>query len=564
MSSFDGLRAIVYARYSTDMQNPKSVEDQHAEIEGFAARNGIKVIRRYEDREKSSSTMFDRPGLDEMLNDVVEKRVKADVLLLEHPNRLSRDTVDSLRIRGLLEFMKMRIVTVHQGEMDEMKMTFHGLMGREFLKALKAQVRRGMKGRAREGKVVAGVAYGYKTVPGKPCEREIIPERAEVVRRIFNEYIAGESPRSIAMRLRAEGVPAPGRTGWNHQNISGGRTKVGRKSGILNNRIYIGEYRFGDTYQVQNPMTGKQVRRWNQDDAVVTPTPHLRIIDDETWEAAQRVMDQRVKVAGQPRKPWKRNDSLLAGMCKCPCGARMVVGNRSRSGAGRVVCSEAYYRYNCNHTSSYDLPRLEAAVLECLNVQLTDSATLEAQLEAFLDEYRTTFMTRQREARQTLDDTEERLRKVRATTQRMIALLEDDDADEDTVKMVKERLSQLGQEKAALEERKRIAESEVNVVALHPTAVVKYREAVKVLQEDLTGKELTVASRMAFRNLVAGITVFPVGKRQPYRFKINGRLGALLGIDLYPQALSAREIVEQNGGPVEKVCYDNVASGKAG
>jgi site-specific DNA recombinase len=564
MSNYQGMRALVYARYSTDMQNPKSVEDQYAEIDGFAARNGIKVIRQYNDREKSSSTMFDRPGLDQLLTDIQERRMVADLLLLEHPNRLSRDTVDSLRIRSILEFMKMKIVTVHQGEMDEMKMTFHGMMGREFLKQLKAQVRRGMKGRAREGKVVAGVSYGYKTVPGKRGEREIIPEHAEIVRRIFMEYIAGESPRSIAMKLRAEGVPAPGRTGWNHQNISGGRTNLGRKAGILNNPIYIGQIRYGVTSTVQNPLTGKKVRRWNQDDAVVTEAPHLRIIDDETWEAAQEVMNQRVKISGRPRKPWKRNDSLLAGMCRCPCGANMIVAQRSRSGAGRIKCSDAHQRDLCSHTKSYDLPRLEKAVLDALSEQLADGSNLEAKLEVFLQEYRTTFTTRQREARRTLDDTEERLRKVRATTQRMIALLEDDDADADTVAMVKQRLKDLGQEKAALEERQRIAQQDVNVIALHPTAVTKYREAVRVLQEDLQGKEMTVASKMAFRNLVESITVFQTGNKKPYAFKINGQLGALVGIDLYPQALSAREIVAQNGGPAEKICADNVASAKAG
>ena len=75
-----------------------------------------------------------------------------------------------------------------------------GLVSSLFLSDLGAKVRRGHAGRVREGKFPGAVTYGYRTVEGKPGEREINPEQAKVVRRIFTEYAAGRSPRAIASR----------------------------------------------------------------------------------------------------------------------------------------------------------------------------------------------------------------------------------------------------------------------------------------------------------------------------------------------------------------------------
>jgi hypothetical protein len=94
-----------------------------------------------------------------------------------------------------------------------------------------------MMGVVRDGRHPGGWTYGYRAIPGKPGEPEIVATQAEIVRRIFREYVAGETPRSIAAKLNAEMVPPPRGTYWRGSTI-GGHTK--RKTGILQNELYCG------------------------------------------------------------------------------------------------------------------------------------------------------------------------------------------------------------------------------------------------------------------------------------------------------------------------------------
>lgn len=60
-------RAVIYARYSTDLQNDKSVEDQIRLCKGHADRLGVEVTNEDYDRAKSGASMFGRPGLADLM-----------------------------------------------------------------------------------------------------------------------------------------------------------------------------------------------------------------------------------------------------------------------------------------------------------------------------------------------------------------------------------------------------------------------------------------------------------------------------------------------------------------
>lgn len=90
-----------------------------------------------------------------------------------------------------------------------------------FLKDLAMKTHRGLRGRVEKGKAGGGLCYGYRVVNkldanGEPVrgDREIIPEEAEVIRRIFCAFAAGQSPRSIAVKLNGEGIPGPLGRAW--------------------------------------------------------------------------------------------------------------------------------------------------------------------------------------------------------------------------------------------------------------------------------------------------------------------------------------------------------------
>jgi DNA invertase Pin-like site-specific DNA recombinase len=119
-----------------------------------------------------------------------------------------------------------------------------GTMGALYLKDLADKTRRGLRGRVEAGKSGGGNSYGYDVVrgfgpDGRPLtgERRINAQEAAIIRRVFEDYAAGVSPRAIAKSLNAEGVPGPSGGTWGPSTIHGNRQ---RGTGILNNELYIG------------------------------------------------------------------------------------------------------------------------------------------------------------------------------------------------------------------------------------------------------------------------------------------------------------------------------------
>ncbi len=554
MSKLSAKRVVLYARYSTDLQQERSVEDQFSLCRDYAARQGWVVVGQYMDKERSSRTLHDRPGIIQMLREA--SLGQFDVILTEHFDRISRAGEDLYGVFNKLSFDRVEMHSVSQGAATQELIGVYAITGQLFLKGLSEKVSRGMVGRAKEGRVVAGLTYGYRLVPGKRGLREIDPDQAKIVERVFMEYIGGASPRSIAARLQAEGVPAPGRTPWSWQNISGGRSNTANR-GIVNNRVYLGEIAYGRTKQVFNPSTGKMVRR-KGDSPVYVNVPEYRIISDEMFEQAKRIMGSRWKLSDRPRKLWTRNDSILAGILNCSvCGSHMIVSNRSRNGTGRFSCAAAHYRSECAHKKSYDARRLEAGIVGRLAEFLADPRLIEIYLHEYLEGARED----QRAARVERERIMDRLDEIEVEQLRLATALMKGTMPE---RILKPMVDALETERAGLEERKRVADQEVDIVDLHPAVIAQYRNAVETLQSELQSDEQTPEARIAFRTLVESVDVLPTANNAPYEWKVKGRLGALRGFNPRPAGRSATQVLVSQGVSALLACTDSEYTGKAG
>ncbi len=105
------------------------------------------------------------------------------------------------------------------------------------------------------------------------------------MRRIFDLYLDGNTPRDIAGRLNKERIPGPRGGVWNASTIGGSRT---RRNGILQNDLYAGRIIWNRQSFVKDPETGKRISRPNpRDQWMQADAEHLRIIAAETWERAQ-------------------------------------------------------------------------------------------------------------------------------------------------------------------------------------------------------------------------------------------------------------------------------------
>jgi hypothetical protein len=172
------------------------------------------------------------------------------------------------------------------------------------------KIKRGMAGRVKQGLYAGGLAYGYAPVTGDPGKRVIVEAEADIVRRIFADYLAGKSPRKIAAELNGEGVAPPRGKSWNASTINGNRQ---RGCGILHNEIYGGRLVWNRVRMIRDPDTGKRVSRvdpeseWNYSDV-----PELAIVDGETYAKAQVLKSSRSSMTPRLQRAPRR---LLSGCC---------------------------------------------------------------------------------------------------------------------------------------------------------------------------------------------------------------------------------------------------------
>ncbi len=195
---------------------------------------------------------------------------------------ISRDQEDIAALFKRLRFLGVKLITVGEGEIGDLHIGLKGAMNALYLEDLADKTRRDLEGRVRAGRSGGGLCYGYDVVPGEERGRRAINAgQATIVRRIFEEFASGRSPKSIARRLNEDAIPGPRGVLWRDTAIRGHRA---RGTGILNNELYIGRLVRNRLRYVKDPRTGRRVSRRNDPDAWVTEdVPDLRIIDDALW-----------------------------------------------------------------------------------------------------------------------------------------------------------------------------------------------------------------------------------------------------------------------------------------
>ncbi len=234
----------------------------------------------YADRAISGGTLL-RPGIQALIEDSLAGRF--DLIVAEALDRISRDQADIAMIYKRLIFAGIKLVTLAEGEISDLHVGLKGTMNALFLKDLADKTRRGLRGRVEAGRSGGGNSYGYdvihKTASDGAVERggrTINDREAEIVRRIFQLYASGRSPRRIAFDLNHDDVPAPAGRDWSASTING---NAARGTGILNNELYIGRLIWNRLRYLKAPDTGKRVSRLNpESEWIVKEVPELCIV----------------------------------------------------------------------------------------------------------------------------------------------------------------------------------------------------------------------------------------------------------------------------------------------
>jgi len=518
----------LYARYSSDNQSETSIEDQFRLCRERAAQERWQIVGSYEDAAISGASTVLRHGIQRMIRDA--QRGDFTVVLVEALDRISRDQADVATLYKHLKFAGVTIVTLAEGEISELHVGLKGTMNALFLKDLAMKTHRGLRGRVEKGKAGGGLCYGYKVVKkldanGEPIrgDREIIAEEADTIRRIFREFASGKSPKAIAVDLNRDGVPGPLGRAWGDTSIRG---HASRGTGIVNNELYTGVLVWNRLRFVKDPSTGKRVSRPNPESQWIrTEVPHLRIVDDELWNAV-RVRQKQIAAIFGPNPANTREGrmkrvhlanrpvSLLSGLLTCGCcGGKIGIITPNR-----YACLNHHRRGTCDNNRTITRQNIETRVLTGLKERLVSSEAVQQAVRAYAEEMNK--LNRDKRAQAATD--QKTLAKVEKAIAGIIAAIEDGMYQPS----MKARMDDLERQKAEIAAR--MAQAPADVPDIHPNLANVYRLRIERFTEALDDPDGGRQAAEALRSLIGEIVLTPGAKRGEVHATLRGELFGIL------------------------------------
>ena len=534
------MRAVVYARYSSDLQREASIEDQIRLCRKWIEHEGWEYIHAYTDRALSGATAL-RPAYQSLLEDA--RHGQFDVVIAEALDRLSRDQEDVAGLFKRLRFAGVRLFTRSEGEISELHVGLKGTMNALFLKDLADKTRRGLEGRVREGRSGGGLCFGYDVVHerdarGEPIHggRAINDTEAAVVRGIFAEFAAGKSPRRIAIDLNQEHSHGPRGGEWDASTING---NAARGTGILNNELYIGRIVWNRLRYSKDPETGKRISRLNEPDCwIVQEVPELRIVHQHLWDVVkerQRTIkrDTRPDVREKPFWAQQRPRYLMTGLAKCgACGSSYV-----KISANLFGCAAARNRGTCGNRLNIRVEALEDMILDGLRTRLMEPELFKVFCEEFhreMNRLRSDENAASATKRAELDHVDRRIRRI-------VELITDDEAP---VRALKQELITLEARQLALQQQ--LAEIGAPAPLIHPNLAEIYRQRVEHLHEALLDGTTRDEAFELIRSLIDEICLVPADGQ--LRVELRGELAGILALaadSKKPGGLSATGLAQQ-------------------
>lgn len=350
----------VYARYSSDRQDARSIDDQMRRCRVYAAANGYRVSGEYSDAAITGAHAL-RPDMQRLLADARAKGgAPFSAVLVDDLSRLSRDLGDTWQLvfRDLAA-VQVRVIDVttnmaSDGVGARLMFGALGLVNDTFLQLVRTETHRGLEGRALHGFWTGGRCYGYATVeepnppdPERPRKRMVIdPDQAATVVRVFRLFAEGIALKRIAATLNEERLPAPNDGGRGNKHGHGwGHTTI---RAMLANERYLGRFAWNQSKWVRVP--GRKSRRRvdrPETEWVTQEYADLAIVPRDLWDVVQsRFLRTNARAKGRPAGTGTR-PSLVSGLLRCgTCGGSMTIVRR------KVKAGVSYASLGCTAHAS--------------------------------------------------------------------------------------------------------------------------------------------------------------------------------------------------------------------
>ncbi len=385
MSMFDsplpppGSRALLLGRYSDNLQNPMSADDQLAVLRRDCERLGWEVLGEFTDKGKSGRSISRRTGYLDMM--AAAEAGLADVICVFHLDRLGRNSRELHHAKNRLKDVDAVIYTHDKGVMGRLEFAIYAEMAQIESEKIGDRTSRGRRAAATRGKIMGDIPYGYRQVDeldehGAPMLNsrgvhirrvEIDPLTSKVVLRVNEDFDAGKSPHQIAIALTAEGVPTPqGGKMWHPNTIIGVSRSM---AGLLRNPMLIGKIIHGKVKTEYDEKTGRIKKiRGDVADRIEHDAPWLRIVPQEVWDRNQERLAKRPPSKLRDRR---RPSYLLSGLVKCG-----VCGGAFNQISVKMGCT-THRMKGCSNGRRVKREDLERVVFEGLTHRLTQPRVIE-------------------------------------------------------------------------------------------------------------------------------------------------------------------------------------------
>ena len=512
------MRTVIYARFSSQLQDARSINDQVRVCRERAAREGWQITAVYHDY-AISGAIRERAGLNQCIAAIESN--EADQVLSEALDRISRHQGDLSNIYERIQFAGGRIFTLSEGEIAELEIGFKGTMAAMFRRDLADKIRRGQSGRVAAGRIPGNLAYGYRKIisldaRGEPERglREVQPDQAEIVRRIFREYADGKSPIAIARALNQEGIPAPAGGLWCVSMINGDRV---RGNGILHNEIYIGMLVYNRTTMQRDPQTRKRRPKVNPRDLWQRqPVPGLRIVDQDLWD---EIHATKAEQHGWAYSRQKRPQKLLSGLIRCgQCGSPFNVVSATKWG-----CAGARRTGICTNRRMISNDVVENRVLAGIRRELLSPERVSMAVKRFHE-------TSAKNARASKIDAAKSARQLTDLDRQIERLVSAIANGADGIPEVITALQSARAQKETIESHIKNDET-ANVIMLHPAIASAYREAVSNITSTVADHpDQRLQAFNAIRSLVDQVILTPKTEPRGLDVEVIARLGALMSL----------------------------------
>ncbi len=386
-------RVCAYCRVSTDDTDQKNslVAQKQFFARYFNLHSNWTNVGIFADEGLSGTSLEKRDDFNRMLFEARHGNI--DIILTKEVSRFSRNVqhllniVEELRNKGVYIWFLSDDINTEKHDYRE-KLTQIATNAEQESLRTSRRVRWGQQQQMQLG-VIFGrkEMYGYNIVKDDNGIQhfEIIPEEAEVIKKIFEWFASGEGTHRISRRLEQQGITTKQyKNGWSN-------TVILR---ILRNEKYVGDLAQGKTY-TPDPLTHKKKYNTGQSYRfyITDHHPESAIIDRDLWNKVRTILEE--KAPSEEIKAKHSNRYWTSGKVYCGlCGGRYVsyVKKQKNTPYRAWVCFENHQRGNYKQIT---LDTGDTALVGCNALRVNDRVLKTAVhdiITAYIIPYRETLL----------------------------------------------------------------------------------------------------------------------------------------------------------------------------